>query len=506
MGANVRIAVLAVALGGLLTACAPTSALRSTPINLVEDADNSHLIYAVGVTQLRLTAKAAETELPAQCQSALSAYETAWSQFVEDEFALRTKGVEVGRLARDVLPFRTSSRPWGEREGQASRPEQEQPPALTGAPLKAALDASLPLVRDLRSAERRAESSYDSALARLEVARRVCPDRPVTIDVRQSVRPSQSGVFALRLHGGLTSSDDLTVQTQQGVLTSMAMTADDQSAQIATAIGKSIGQFFAPSPWGSLEGYQAARGEYPPPPPPLLEEECVIPPETLDALEYLTQNERCLTAEALHNILSSAQIWTPQEPLRSVFTPMPPETIFDLEDILGSGGEQQFGEYYLRVDCGAYRADRLIQNEVEGLVLALPMSCRFRITLEESIIGQGAFLGTADRWLYVMPVHRQVFVRNETRLTLTDGALTEANLKRPSPVAAIVQLPGTILGGVVSGITAGLEGDEAIRNAEVARLRAETALLAARAEREARQTPQAAPPASPPAAGVPSPE
>jgi hypothetical protein len=503
--------VLVAALAGTLCACAPTSAVRSSLIQNAADADGSVVTYAVGVTQLTLTATRSDAELPASCKSALEAYQEAVGGFVDDEAVVADTARQLRQIAQRIYrPASPSLRNWDDWEGSATDER-----TVTPAQLASAVDTALPLARRFEAVKSDADEAHAAALSRLRLVRRTCPERPVSITMAQTVRPSQEAIFGLRLHGGATSSDDLSVQTERGILTSVAMTADDQSAEIATGIGKNIGQILAPSPWGSLAGYRPARAAFElsfgssSPSAPLFEN-CDAPDEVVPALAYYQRRTECLSANEFARLIIAltATHWSA---LPAAVDEPPPPATYDLANILLNEGQAEFGRYELLTACSPDGQrdsdeerdpnDRFSEGPVDGLVLALPLSCRYLVVEQNAVLGEGYFVGLTDRQLYVMPVDRQVFASNETSLTLTSGALTGVTLKRPSPVASIIGLPGNVLGGVVSGITAGLQGDENIRNAEAARLRAETALLAARAEREARNTtsaPAVTPPGTPP--------
>lgn len=509
--------VLVAALAGTACACAPTSAVRSSLIQTAADADGSVVTYAVGVTQLTLTATQSDAELPASCMSALEAYQEAVNGFVDAEAVVNDTARPLSQIADRI--YRPDDLSLNNRDGSAT---DEQ--TVTPAQLASAVETALPLARRFEAIRSDADEAHAAALSRLRLVRRTCPERPVSITMAQTVRPSQEAIFGLRLYGGATSSDNLSVQTERGILTSVAMTADDQSAVIATGIGKTIGQILAPSPWGSLAGYRPdfAWGmagpdsqlgfELSSPSAPLFEN-CDAPDEVVPALAYYQRRTECLSAEEFYRLIT-ALTDTYWSELPAALDELPPPATYDLANILlnsrqaeelGRGiGDLEFGRYRLRIFCNPDKEraprDWVSESPVDGLVLALPLSCKYKVVEQNAVLGEGYFLGLSDQQLYVMPVDRQVFASNVTSLTLTSGALTGVTLNRPSPVASIIGLPGNVLGGAVSGITAGLQGDENIRNAEAARLKAETALLAARAEREARNTtsaPAVAPPGAP---------
>lgn len=468
----------ALACATILAGCAGPMVV-STDLTRLPVGDNTMLTYAVGVSEIEVKATRSEEPLPDECAAAIDIYEDLR---IENDALVARYGRITGRLRETlwrltIAPPRRESPDTHERGGwdyERSEPTRYHPVA----------DADKrDILRDLveRNALKTAlETKAEAASSALETVRTTCPDRPVTYHITSRIVPSLEHLYGLEIVGGGLSDDKLKMEIgTDGLLTSVAATTADVSGTAIVEAAKTIGRFAGPSPWGELIGPDEPA-YVPPPPPGMLEvsllERCGLATLQIDRLlAALSGRPECLDGRGIAELIARTSHWgeafeglTPAlpQPLRM--------SLSDFEGFTAFGDEGEVETTCARVD-GAEAGD-----QPRGLVLALPRPCRLIVRLDGVEVARANFMGLDERALYVVPIDRGTLVTNETKLTLGSGRLTVVDIERPSPVGAVVALPGDIVGGIVQGLTGAFTDSENLQNAQAKVFEAEAKLLEAR--------------------------
>lgn len=180
--------------------------------------------------------------------------------------------------------------------------------------------------------------------------------------------------------------------------------------------------------------------------------------------------------------------------------------------------------YYLTATCSAAPTNYGSATDGGGLVTSAPRSCRvwiggakYRFTdkgLEAdpaSIpdpVAAAAGHATQQMWTVAAldsrhpiqaPLMRTRLVKRVHGYEFKDGAVTQVTYDKPSDGAAAVAVPGNLIGGLFSGISAGIQGRQgnykdqaALLDAKASVLNSQAALIKAQADLEAARNPKPA--------------
>ncbi|MES2835542.1 MAG: hypothetical protein V4707_12630 [Pseudomonadota bacterium] len=464
--------------------CSACTAPMLVSVDLVQQpVQGAIATYGVGISEIEVATLpyGGVAALPEACKAALDVYDAARD-------AHGPKAEEINRLNRR-LEHLDNTLFFGRNAYYAAlRAHDETANGRWGwRPLSEAEKASV--VAELIAYETAAAAARTSAdgveRAQIRVEER-CPEEDVRLQLTRHVEASSELLFAAVLRGGVMSDDKITIATgANGLLTSVDASAADQTGAAVEKAGELIGRF-------SVTGGGAV---YPPPPPSMLPPdkesldraaECgiaALPPKR--RLEVLAGRLECVDGPAIYQLINELRFWPGSfGDLRPQAPPRPQR--FSLDDLIEG---VTYGEADLRAECAwPAETDGMIDAVYDGVVVATPLPCRLTATVDDGEVGRLAFVGLSTRALSVIPVERAMLVTNKTTLTLTNGAVSNAVVERPSVGAAVVGLPGRFIASLVKGVAAAFTDSTTIEtarlnqiNAEANRVRAETTLLQAQA-------------------------
>lgn len=445
-------------IGGLALLCGACSTPMLTSVDLTTSADPVLAAYGVGITEIEVKAAPAGGGgwLAEPCKTALDAYDTA----------------RVAHEAQLGPYFRAATRIMHGLEVLDETPNR----ALTSLEKRSFL------------AEAKALMSLGEILGTLQAAadraqwrvRERCPvEHALQLEALAHVRSSSSLLFGLELQGGVLSDDALKIEAgTDGLLTSVSATADDQSGAAIVNVATLIGRLTAPFP------------PAPPPPPSGTEslvrmrsaaaDRCRL--SALSAAARLAEMEKRLTCVDLDGLKILVADLAIQPRTYPDYRPDdPPPARYSLSEL--KAGVEYEG-VSLVADC--VEPSPLIRTaRMEGLVVATPTPCQlFALESPDGPITQRfSFIGMSEEHLMVVPVDRADLVKNTTSLAFRDGMVATVEVSRPSQGAAALGLPARMINGLVSGVTQAFKDSEAIEEARVAQMEAETARISAEAGR-----------------------
>ncbi len=473
----------------------------STDLTRMSVSDATMMTYAVGVSEIEIKAVRSEEPLPEACVAAIDIYEALRIE----HNVLFARNERVGARLHRALEQLTVARPQREYRDGYERYDQETPRAFEPTRYHPVPEAEKrAIIRDLverNTLKTALEPKAEAVDGALEVVRATCPDRPTTYQITSRIVPSLEHLYGLEIIGGGLSDDKLKVEIgADGLLTSVAATTADVSGTAVVEAAQTIGRFAGPSPWGVIIGPEEADYVPPPPPPGPIEESllerCDLGDLRIDGLlAALSSRPECLDGRGIADLIAQTTYWggafegltpTLPQPLRM--------SLAELE-----GGTSFGDEADVDMTCAPVES-REAGDQPQGLVLALPLPCRLIVQIDGVEVARANFVGLDERALYVVPIDRGTLVTNETKLSLASGQLTVVEIDRPSPVAAVVALPGEIVGGVVRGLTGAFTDSENLQNAQAQVFTAEAKLLDARRNALAARTAAAADEEADPAA------
>lgn len=447
-----------------------------------EPVDSALITYGVGVTEIEVKALPFRgvDALPEPCKAALDTYDVQRADHqrkraVFDRLNERAVSIRRGLLTRgaDVSWDGYSD------AGQVGTDQWRSLSDIEKSSLVAELVTYEAAIEALRSVEVEADLAE-------QTVREKCPDEARRLEFTRHVEPSPDLVFAAVLRGGVMSDDTLNITSgADGLPTAITATANDGTTTAVENAGKLIGRLSAPAPWnvGLLDANLLPSPPPPPPPPnvpprgedsPALSERCGFGFGLLSAkrrLEGLQKKPDCVDAPVIYALIN--ELWF--NPARyQDLRPSPPQPPrrFSLDDLRNGSS---YGAARLEVSCAQIAESDLDFSSVrEGLVVATPLPCRLVASIDYREVGRINFIGLSADSLSVVPIERAALVNNTTTLTLVDGTLRTVNVSRPSVGAAVVALPGKLIGGIVTGIGEALRDSASIETARLGQINAET--------------------------------
>jgi hypothetical protein len=144
----------------------------------------------------------------------------------------------------------------------------------------------------------------------------------------------------------------------------------------------------------------------------------------------------------------------------------------------------------------------------DGLVVSASRACRIRAwqrrpgdapdKTQQVKLADSRFWVQDSRYLTILPTSRGFLVTRAAQYNFAGGQATGITDNRPSEALAVVSLPGTIVGGLISGVTSVFTNQSAVTNAQAGVIAAQTSLLNDQASLLAAQTALAKAKAAPP--------
>ena len=378
------------------------------------------------------------------------------------------------------------------------------------------------------------------AIALYDQLAKQCPTN-VTVTVQQSFVPDMNHTFALKPGNNPLYSDTLNFTTDaNGFPTNAAPASVSQVPAILGTIANDIGQAVAPHSVTSHPIQPRAENATCPRPP-------------ISGLENQIAALACTAASSTNAEIIALEILG-DLPLPGSVKPLPstllPITIYAPIDEIALKNVDENGHYVVETaesgesaqqlatvtklfqldaefDCttrsfanghdnfsleNPHKPDMFGQASepgvYDGIVVSAPRTCRFLAKQARSdgagatanvVVAQNYFWALDSRDLVLLPTQRGIFVARSTTYTFSNGQVTGVNDSRPSEVAALVALPGNIVGTFISGVTTGVSNNLAFINgqtsditAQVNKTNAETNLVNAKAS--LKKTQDAAPP------------
>lgn len=491
-----------IAFTALCGACT-TPMLRSVDLTRSESA-GSLVTYGVGVTEVELIERpyGGGDALPEACETALDAYDLAWSAY-DDKATPYVRALE--RLEDGLEPFVEAYEEYrdqqdnreengaDEEEFGDDEPRREPPRALTSAEKRNFLEqikALMPL----------AEALLDAQPAANRARRRAeehCPYEPVRLDAVAHVRPSAWLLFGLDLEGGAMSNDALNlVVGVDGLPVSLTASADDQSGVAIGNVARLIGRFTVPG--GGLEdivvtGVRSTGRAG----PPIAADACRL--SALTPSRRVAEMEKrlaCVDLPSVLVLLSDVHVELEEYDDLRPDPPRPPAR-YSVEQLEGRG--VKYAGLTVRATCVSPRSYARSPGRDEpslspqrpevpliadGVVVATPTPCQLEAAApDEDHPRRYSFIGLRDSYLSVVPVERADLVKNTTTLNFTNGMVTTVDVSRPSVGAAAFGLPAQVITNIVGGVTDAFGDSQSIEEARVAQMNAETSRLNAEAAR-----------------------
>lgn len=486
---------------GLLMLCGACASPMVRSIDLTRATSTpppSLITYSVALSEIevRQLPYGGADALPADCAAALATYKTARD----------THGDRLGPYSQALGQLIGMLRGL---DGRTALTNPEKQAFLTR------LKALLPLASNLVDAQRAADRAG-------ERVGEGCPREPTRLDILMHVRPSPDHLFALNLTGGELSNDSLKVVTDaNGLPQSITATADDQTAAAVESVARLVGRFSA---GGGVGGGLSAGGGAAPLDDATLgftaTETCRL--AALPAVERVAEMERrksCLTPTNIIALLN--ELVLPLTPYPDLTPPDPaPPMRYWVSDLTKPDGVKYAvtgiaeRAVELRTSCVGLSGSAVAPLPVgrtrpplDGVVVTTPVPCLLIASklstpavvdpggaiLTPAVRGQELsrfnFMGMSSDHLTVVAVDRASLVKNTTTLTFQNGMVTTTDVSRPSVGAAVAGLPGQAITSIVGGITDAFKDSQAIEEARVAQMGAETRRLEAEAARIATPTP-----------------
>jgi hypothetical protein len=377
---------------------------------------------------------------------------------------------------------------------------------------------------------------------------------PVAVELTPGIQAALDQAYRLRLYDDSLSADSLTAKLDgQNLLTSISTTADDKSADVANGAFKSIGTIVgatysvsitgAPQSMSLQRSALAARSNGNLGDGNLM----ALARGRHEVLPKLRTGD--LKAVLRETVQIAANAKVAELPLLA--PPLPDYALrLSIKDLAPEGGTARVSKlaetgYFLRVTCSALPTFEPPPKDaatpvLTGVLMSSPRACVGQVgtagfstvsgKIERNDLGPNGWnpvlperspptsaqlasraaldksFDDAQSWsLSVLdsrrPLHAELLRTRMVKRThgyeFKDGQLTQATYEKPSDAAAIVALPGNLVGSLLSGISAGLQGRQgtykdqaALLDARASVYNSQAALIKAKAAAEAAKHPK----------------
>lgn len=466
--------------------CGACTAPMLTSVDLTQQgAPGAIATYGVGLTEIEVATLpyGGASALPEPCKTAVDAYDAA-----RDDHA--PKAAAVTRLNRRMRELDDSLFHGRQAYFQAGSPREGSGAGAWGwrnlsNDEKASVIAELTAYEVAATAARTSEEALERAQQRVEER---CPEEDVRLQLTRHIETSPEMVFAAVMQGGLMSDDKITIATAaSGLLTSVEASAADQTGPAVESAGALIGR---------MSGNARVLAVLPPPAPPPLPADreseqraadcglALLPPKS--RLEVLAGRLECVDGPTVSQLIRDVEFRPGR--FRDLRPGAPSRAQRFTLDQLVDGVE--YGDAWLEAECAWPAEDATPMGPVyDGVVVATPVPCRLTATFEDATVGRMGFVGLSARSLSVIPVERAMLVTNKTTLTITNGAVSNTVVERPSVGAAVAGLPGRFIGSLVRGVASAFTDSATIETARLGQITAETNRTNAEATLLRAQTP-----------------
>ena len=320
----------------------------------------------------------------------------------------------------------------------------------------------------------------------------------LAVTLSTEVVPDRSKPYVLLLADDPWSSDKLSVKIDtKGLLTAISTTADDKSGEAIVEAAKTIGTIY-----GTVSPLNVASFQT----PPNLNASSNFGLSVKSKFSFESQF-KIDSEDGFRNYLSSALLdlkIAPPDPFPELPLTSLPDHPFqfstrDIEKLKVEFPLEDSG-FFLKADCDTpskdmtrsatqtKTADGILKSAYSGAMMSSPRICEISIIQKESDIKSGresikkywVNLMDSDRPMEVL-LPRTRLVSRPTSYAFKDGQLTDLNYEKPSTIAAGVALPGKIIGGLLSGLIAGVEGPGGVYSAQAKYLDAQASVYTSQA-------------------------
>ncbi|WP_299006351.1 hypothetical protein [uncultured Caulobacter sp.] len=323
--------------------------------------------------------------------------------------------------------------------------------------------------------------------AQLQPLLAACPQL-ITVELKEVVEVDQDSTFHLYGNRAWLADNTIAGEFEGPYLKSINATGDDRTGDVLVEAAKSIAVFEAygrpvdPKTFG-YEG-RAAMSAF-------------IKVAGLDVIATLAQKirEDGFEADTLTQLKSAIEVESKAAsavPLPAIDEDLPLRKTYSISDLKAG----QSPSYALNVtikidDCSteavaAEKAERrtsLTTKETTkyygGVVSPATISCVIVASRDDKELARTVFAASDATHFQVLPLPKQLFVKQTSGYGWTAGRLTKADTTRPSPVVAWASIPFRIVGGAVGAVSDGIKGRNGVIDADKARIEAETARLKA---------------------------
>lgn len=319
-----------------------------------------------------------------------------------------------------------------------------------------------------------------------------CP-QPITVELKEVVEVDQDSTFHLYGNRAWLADNTITGEFEGPYLKSINATGDDRTGDVLVEAAKSIAVFEAygrpvdPKTFG-----QESRALM----------NAFISVAGLDVVATLAQKIRedgfeADTLTALKSAIEEESKAAAAVPLPAIDENLPLRKTYKISELKTGQTPSAALNVTIKVeDCSreavvaekAGRMNSLTTTEKTkyygGVVSPATISCVIVATRDSKEMARAVFAASDATHFQVLPMPKQLFVKQTSGYGWTAGRLTKADTSRPSPFVAWVSIPFRIVGGAVGAVSDGIKGRNGVIDADKARIEAETARLKAAKELE----------------------